>query len=130
MQGTFHISFSDRAVRAASSSAGIAAVRFTAVTAATMMIPFRIHSCVGAMPKTVLTKEPRIMFAVPIVHNNTVRGCVFASTEQDFFEEKIFGEDYSGITETFLIDKDGTIDIENLSSKEKRAAKRRHDNDA
>lgn len=61
------------------------------------------------MNKTALTDDPRVLFAVPIISDDTIVGCLFASTEQDFFESKVFSSnDYDGFN-VFLIDTNGTI---------------------
>lgn len=61
------------------------------------------------MKKTALTDDPRAMFAVPIVSKETIVGCLFASTEQDFFESKVFSRNDRDSIKVFLIDADGTI---------------------
>lgn len=61
------------------------------------------------MTKTAMTEDPRALFAVPIISKNVIVGCLFASTEQNFFESKIFSStDYDEIN-VFLIDAEGTI---------------------
>lgn len=61
------------------------------------------------MFRTAMTEDPRVLFAVPIVHKGTVEGVVFASTEQNFFEEKLWNNSESDGIDTFLIDATGTI---------------------
>lgn len=61
------------------------------------------------MPYTALTEDPRILFAVPVVRRSAVDGVIFASTEQDFFEERLWSGSVANQTEAFLVDSTGMI---------------------
>lgn len=60
------------------------------------------------MSKTAMTSDPRVLFAVPIIRDDDISGVVFASLEQDFFEEKIWSFDKLDIL-SVIITSDGTI---------------------
>lgn len=61
------------------------------------------------MQKTALTDDSRVIFAVPVVRKSAVDGVVFASTEQDFFEDKLWSNNAANQNEAFLIDSTGMI---------------------
>lgn len=61
------------------------------------------------MPHTAMKEEPRILFAVPVVRKSAVDGVVFAGTEQDFFEERLWSGSVANEAEAFLVDSTGEV---------------------
>ena len=61
------------------------------------------------MEHTAMTDDPRILFAVPVVRKSTVDGVIFASTEQNFFEERLWSGSVVNQAEAFLMDSSGMV---------------------
>lgn len=65
------------------------------------------------MSKTALVDEPRIIFSVPVIHQNNMVGLVFAAMELPDFNNMLVSDNFGGGEVIFVTDSSGTVIMKN-----------------
>lgn len=71
------------------------------------------ENAVVYMSKTALVDEPRIIFSVPVVHQNSLVGLVFAAMELPDFNDMLVSDNFGGSEVIFVTDSSGTVIMKN-----------------
>lgn len=71
------------------------------------------ENAVVYMSKTALVDEARIIFSVPVVHQNSLVGLVFAAMELPDFNDMLVSDNFGGSEIIFVTDASGTVIMKN-----------------